>query len=635
VEGASSIRGRRFADDAFGPELVLSGDAAREGQPSIACADDGTLWAAWTSWRHATYPSGDSEIYARAFGPDGAPRGEPARVSASPSADLAPALALADGSIALVWTRAAVEPVARGELVASAYDAWVDKRFAIAWQRGEGWTEASELEKGSAFGPPVEVADSASAVAPGPLAEAEGAEVLVLYDELLQGGTRERGSRGLRLVRARPDGAGAPLDLSAGPTDGIDPPAAVWSGGVLWVASAVLLPPAGEAGTELRGLRVRAIGPKRLENARPPKGSATRLPPRAEGGFGPAPAADLSRLPLERPRAGEWQAWFGNLHMHSCLSRDAVESDGLPVWNLWAAREVAGLDFAALTDHSGAGLEASKWREELRAIELWNEPGRFVTLPGYEWTSPHYGHKNVVFRSLAEAARTEPLEAEEETPVELFAHLESRRALAIPHHPSHGINGGTDWSFRDDRFQRLVEVFQKRGNYEFDGAPLQAGKIGNWSFFAGHSVRDALGAGHRLGLVASPDHGGGLGLAGAWAGELTREAVFDALHARRTFGTTGAKLALYLEVNGAPLGSEGVPAARGAITADGRVFADGELRLTLVAGGAEVAVQLAEGPLAEIHWSGALPEGAEPYVYLRAERGDGHIGWTSPVWLVR
>ena len=76
--------------------------------------------------------------------------------------------------------------------------------------------------------------------------------------------------------------------------------------------------------------------------------------------------------------------------------------------------------------------------------------------------------------------------------------------------PSHGAQQPTDWSFRSDQFQRLVEIFQVRGNYEYDGAPYQKQET-RAPFAKGHSVRDALARGHRLGIIASPDHGGGLG----------------------------------------------------------------------------------------------------------------------------
>ena len=46
------------------------------------------------------------------------------------------------------------------------------------------------------------------------------------------------------------------------------------------------------------------------------------------------------------------------------------------------------------------------------------------------------------------------------------------------------------------------------------------------------------------------------GLAAVRAPALTREAIFDALHARRTYGTTGQRILLDFRVNDAPMGSE-------------------------------------------------------------------------------
>ena len=226
--------------------------------------------------------------------------------------------------------------------------------------------------------------------------------------------------------------------------------------------------------------------------------------------------------------------------MHSDISRDASGYEGSPESNLRVARELAVLDFAMLSDHAEM-LCFTEWSDLQRASERWNEPGVFVTLFGYEWTSARYGHKNLVAGDLA--ALGEPIGAFGDgplarTPDELFSALIGRAVLAHPHHVSHGLGQPTDWSFRNDEVQRLVEIFQVRGNDEYDGAPYQKQEE---SFVPGHSVRDALAQGHRLGIVASPDHGGGMGLAGVWSGELTRAAIFEALHARRTFGTTGPR----------------------------------------------------------------------------------------------
>ncbi len=59
----------------------------------------------------------------------------------------------------------------------------------------------------------------------------------------------------------------------------------------------------------------------------------------------------------------------------------------------------------------------------------------------------------------------------------------------------------------------------------------------------------------------SDDHRGypgayGEGVVGAWAEDLTREALFDALHDRRTYAATGDRIVLEVALNGRPMGSE-------------------------------------------------------------------------------
>jgi len=124
------------------------------------------------------------------------------------------------------------------------------------------------------------------------------------------------------------------------------------------------------------------------------------------------------------------------------------------------------------------------------------------------------------------------------------------KVLIIPHCHMPG-----DWRFNDALMERLVEIYSMHGSFEWYGQRY-------------------LERGYHIGLMcASDDHTGHPGnnparwstrggIAAVFAPELTREAIFDALVARRVYGTTLARIFLDVRVEGAPMGSEIVVARR-------------------------------------------------------------------------
>ena len=128
---------------------------------------------------------------------------------------------------------------------------------------------------------------------------------------------------------------------------------------------------------------------------------------------------------------------------------------------------------------------------------------------------------------------------------------QGRDALTIPHHTKFG--NVTNWEYRNDAHQRLVEICSSWGISETGGPK---------------SVQRALAMGHRLGFIGGTDSHHGLanqgsffvddgnGLACVIAPTLTRDAIWQALYERRCYATTGDRILLDFTMNDAPMGSD-------------------------------------------------------------------------------
>jgi hypothetical protein len=329
---------------------------------------------------------------------------------------------------------------------------------------------------------------------------------------------------------------------------------------------------------------------------------------------------------------------WADLHGHSNLS----DGTGTPEDYFTYARDVAGLDVVALTDHDHWGLRALSQHAEIwagirRQTERFHQPGRFVTLLGYEWTSWLHGHRHVLyFEDDGEVLSS--IDPAYETPPQLWQALRGRPALTFAHHSAGGPIA-TNWDYPPDpELEPVTEVVSVHGSSE---APDTPGRI--YSPVPGNSVRDVLDRGYRLGLVGSGDgHDGhpGLahlaspsgGLAAILAEEATREAVLEALRARRVYATNGPRIYLAAELAGRPMGSVmAIDELGGKATLNVRVVAPAALAgIDLVRSGGVIETTGCDGRV-DCNLSRELSD-LEPadYLYIRARQADGGAAWSSP-----
>ncbi len=329
---------------------------------------------------------------------------------------------------------------------------------------------------------------------------------------------------------------------------------------------------------------------------------------------------------------------WADLHGHSQRS----DGTGTPEHYFRYARDVAALDVVALTDHDHHGPlyldgHPESWREIEEATLAFNDPGHFVTLLGYEWTSWIHGHRHVLFFGNGGRVRSF-LDPETDTPRELWQSLAGEAAITIAHHSAGGPMA-TNWEIPPDpTFEPVTEIVSTHGSSESADTPARIGDAVD-----GNYVRDALARGYQLGFVGSGDtHNGhpGLahvrsrsgGLAAILSEELTREGVLDALRARRVYATNGPRIALQAQLAGNTMGAV-LPADTYGESPElaVRVLAVEPLdRVDVVRAGAVVETVPGEGRVA-LDFTRALPPLTPgEYVYVRAVQRDGGAAWSSP-----
>ncbi|MCK5379323.1 MAG: CehA/McbA family metallohydrolase [Acidobacteria bacterium] len=377
-------------------------------------------------------------------------------------------------------------------------------------------------------------------------------------------------------------------------------------------------------------LRAEDLGRTRIEFTAPETGVV-----RIRGRVGEALMAESNpmRVSTDGPRV-----FWADLHGHSGLS----DGTGTPEDYFSYARDIAALDIVALTDHDHWGVDfldtsPKMWAAIGEQVEAFHEPGRFVTLLGYEWTSWLHGHRHVLyFDDQGEVFSS--IDPRYDTPPELWQALRGRKALTIAHHTAGGPIA-TNWDYEPDPvLEPVTEVVSVHGSSEAEDSPQVI-----YSPVRGNFARDALERGYRLGFVGSGDsHDGhpGLahlasgtgGLAGIMAEDLTRESILEAIRHRRVFATNGPRILLRMAADGQPMGSTLEPDSDGAVVFIGVSGTAPIERVDLVRSGAVVLSIPGEGRQ-DLQVTLQIQDVADgEYLYVRVIQDDGGTAWSSPVF---
>lgn len=223
------------------------------------------------------------------------------------------------------------------------------------------------------------------------------------------------------------------------------------------------------------------------------------------------------------------------------------------------ARDVAGIHFAGFQRNDPA-ITTGAYEVQQKAERDHYEPGRFVPLPGYEWSATYDrgGHHNVYFRRFDQDLRRsghadhlDPWDIDTDLPHVREMHAEFRHSdiVVTPH-----VGGvAADLQWHEPQIEPALEITSTHGQFEWFlkesiERKYKMGFVGGSDCYTGRPGDDHPG--HQLRRYQKA------GLAGVYATELTLDGILNAMKARRVYATSGVRIVAVVTADGHFMGSE-------------------------------------------------------------------------------
>ena len=298
--------------------------------------------------------------------------------------------------------------------------------------------------------------------------------------------------------------------------------------------------------------------------------------------------------------------YFADLHSHTGYS----DGTFLPFVAHNYARRTAKLDIFVLTDHLEY-VDDTEWLDMREAAWDANEDGKFVSIPGLEWTKK-IGHMSI----YDPKTRRWPIDL-----AGFYKAAAEARVTCKFNHPGTGekVFNAMAYSEVGDKAVQLMEVRRP----EEETAYIRALKLG-W-----HIAPDG----------SDDTHGPNWGSRFAWSGVLmpglSKRNVLDALKNRRCYSTLDRNCTLRFKVNDTNMGHiipDPVSNVKAIVAVNDPDADDLITKIELFEDG--IVVQTDEPKSNSRRWKTTFkPKPGGHYYFVKITQKDKNMLWSAPVWV--
>lgn len=308
------------------------------------------------------------------------------------------------------------------------------------------------------------------------------------------------------------------------------------------------------------------------------------------------------------------------------------------------------------------------WKTISQNVTEFNEEDRFTTLLGFQWvgTPKEEGIRHFIYAKDNKSILRKK-DPKNNTLKKIYKNFSPKEIISIP---CFTMAKGYEYDFKDfsPDFERVVEIYsawgcsemtKKEGNlYPIDSpdgsGPKETGE---------GSLQKALMNNHRFGFVAGGLDDRGIycdlfegtqtqyapGLTAIISKEHNREALIEALYQRSCYATTGARIILGFFLAGIPMGKETTTAEKPGLAVNrhlsGYVAGTAKLHhVDIIRNGQVIKTFKPNDYSLDFSFDDLTPldksvirlkDKTTPFVfyYLRVVQEDGHIAWSSPIWV--